>query len=192
MLPKMNFDDPRCINLFRQAGESELPVLFDAMDGETSYGLVAGPGLHRLEKTLQECPGTIFIGHGPTFWAEISADVPSGQRSGYPRGPIAPGGAVSRLLRQYRNLWIDISAGSGHNALTRDPQFGLAFLQEFQDRALFGTDACKRTDLERGCPNVTFFHGLREGWKIPESAWEKIAWRNAVRLLKLPLSEARS
>ena len=31
------------------------------------------------------------------------------------------------LLRKYPNLYGDLSAGSGYNAITRDPAFGDAF-----------------------------------------------------------------
>ena len=185
MLPKLNFDDPRALNLFRQAAEFALPVLFDAMDTKTSYGLVAGRGLRRLERALQACPKTVFIGHGPTFWAEISAVVPAAERCRYPKGPVARGGAVPRLMRRYPRLWADLSAGSGHNAMTRDPAFGVAFIKEFQDKLLFGTDSCRRSDLTDGCANVTFFKRLREERQIAAAAWEKIAWKNAVRLLKI-------
>jgi uncharacterized protein len=185
MLPKMNFDDPRCLNLFRQAAEFEMPVLFDAMDSETSYGLVAGVGLARLEKALQECPRTVFIGHGPTFWAEISAEVPPNLRSAYPKGPIVRGGAVPALMRRYPNLWADTSAGSGHNALTREPAFGIAFLDEFQDKMLFGTDSCVRSDVDRDQQNTAYLRRLGDERKLTPEAWEKIAWKNAVRLLKL-------
>ncbi len=134
LLPKLDFDDLRCLNLYRQAGKFGLPVLFDMQDRPDGYGLRDDFGLPKLEHALQACPDTVFIGHGPTFWAEVSAEVPADGRSGYPEGPIKPGGAVSRLMREYPALCADISAGSGHNALTRDPIFGLEFLDEFQDK----------------------------------------------------------
>ncbi len=88
-------------------------------------------------------------------------------------------------MRQYPNLWADTSAGSGHNALSRDPVFGLEFLDEFQDKIMFGTDSCRRSDIHEPLPIVTFIKNLREDGKLPESALEKIEWRNAVRLLEL-------
>lgn len=187
LLPKMEFDDPRCLNLYAQAGEFGLPVLFDMQDRADSYGLRDDHGLPRLERALQACPDTIFIGHGPTFWAEISAEVPAEARAGYPTGPVVPGGAVPRLMRQYPNLWADISAGSGYNALTRDPQFGLEFLDEFQDRLIFGTDSCRRSDLAITYPIVAYFRELRETKALSEEALEKIQWRNCARLLNLQL-----
>jgi len=184
-LPKLNFEDPLCLNLYRQAGSFGLPVLFDMQDRPDGYGLRDSHGLPRLEHALRECPGTVFIGHGPTFWAEISADVPADQRSGYPRGPIVPGGTVPRLMRTYANLWADTSAGSGNNALNRDPVFGIEFLDEFQDKMMFGTDSCKRSDLGIIYPNVAFMRKLREDKQLSEAALEKIEWRNCARLLQL-------
>jgi uncharacterized protein len=185
LLPKLDFDDPRCLNLYRQAARFGLPVLFDMQDRPDGYGLRDEFGLPRLERALQLCPETVFIGHGPTFWAEISGEVPEGDRSGYPPGPVAPGGAVPRLMRQYAKLWADISAGSGHNALTRDPAFGLEFLDEFQDQLMFGTDSCSRSDVSDVYPNVRLVRELREGGRLSESALEKIEWRNATQLLGL-------
>jgi len=188
VLPKLDVDDPRCLNLYRQSGRFGLPVLFDMQDRPEGYGLRDEFGLPRLEHALQSCPETVFIGHGPTFWAEISGEVPVGERSGYPQGPVAPGGATPRLLRRYANLWADLSAGSGHNAVTRDPAFGLEFVDEFQDKLLFGTDSCRRSDVESTYPNILFIKDLREHQRLPEAALEKIEWHNAVRLLGLSVA----
>lgn len=184
-LPKLDFDDPRCLNLYRQAGNFELPVLFDMQDRPDGYGLRDDFGLPKLEHALHVCPETVFIGHGPTFWAEISGMVPANNRAGYPTGPITPGGAVSRLLRQYPNLCADTSAHSAYNAFTRDSSFTLEFLEEFQHKILFGTDSCLRSDIQRLWPGVAFFNQLRAEKKVSEEALEKIAWKNCARLLKL-------
>jgi len=190
LVSKLDFDDPRCMNLYRQAGKFALPVLFHIEDRPEGYGLRDGSGLPRLEHALRECPETMFVGHGPTFWAEISADVPADSRGGWPysSGPIKPGGAVPRLLRQRGNLWADISAGSGHNALTRDPAFGLEFLDEFQDKLLFGTDSCKRSDVDSVWMTVALVRELRQTGKLSAEALDKIEQKNAVRLLKLDLT----
>lgn len=185
LLPKMDFDDPRCLNLYRQAGAFNLPVLFDMQDRPDGYGLRDDLGLPRLERALQACPETIFIGHGPTFWAEISAEVPPGQRSGYPKGCIKPGGAVPRLMRRYPNLRADLSAGSGHNALTRDSTFGLEFVDEFQDQLIFGTDSCRRSDSALIYPNVAWLREAKDKKRLTTAVLDKIEWQNAVRLLRL-------
>jgi predicted TIM-barrel fold metal-dependent hydrolase len=148
------------------------------------------PGLPGLERSLELCPETTFIGHGPSFWAEISGEVPEELRWGYPTGPVTSGGAVPRLMRKKENLWADTSAGSGYNALTRDESFGLDFLEEFSQKLLFGIDSCLASDVERLPPIVTYFQHLREEKLLPEPVLEAICWRNAARLLDLPVREA--
>ncbi len=184
-LPKLPFDDERSLVLYRQAGELGLPVLFDLMASPWHYGMLDEPGLPGLERALQLCPETIFIGHGPSFWAEISGEVPEELRWGYPTGPVTPGGAVPRLMRRYGNLWADTSAGSGYNALTRDEHFGLDFLEEFHQRLLFGIDSCLASDVERLPPIVSYFRRLREEKLLPEPVLEALCWRNASQLLDL-------
>jgi predicted TIM-barrel fold metal-dependent hydrolase len=184
-LPKMEFDDPRCLNLYKQAGKFGMPILFDMNSNPTYYGLTDKDGLPRLEHALKVCPKTVFIGHGPSFWAQISGDVPAKYLWGYPPGPVKKGGAVPRLMAKYDNLWADLSAGSGHNAITRDPKFGLEFLDRFQDKLMFGTDSCRRSDTIKTVPIVPFFQRLREERRVSKSAYEKLSHRNAERLLHI-------
>jgi len=137
------FDDPRVVNLFRQCGEWNLPITIETTGiGEGQYGFIDEAGSPRLEKLLRLLPKTIIIGHGPGFWADIGAGITNEEKCGYPKGPIKKEGSVPRLLRDYPNLYADISAGSGYNALTRDKEYGIRFLNEFQDKLLFGTDTC--------------------------------------------------
>ncbi len=185
LLPKMDFDDPRCLNLYRQSGRFGLPVLFDMADTPHGYGLRDDTGLPKLEKALRDSPETKFIGHGPTFWAEISGDAPPDSRSGYPGGPVKPGGAIPRLMRRYPNLWADISAGSGLNALCRDRGFSLEFLDEFRDRIIFGTDSCRRSDVNSMSPNVAYIRGLRDSKSLDTDALDKIEYINCMKLLGL-------
>lgn len=177
------FDDPRVVNLFRQCGEWRLPVTFEsAGPGEGRYGLVDEVGSPRLERLLQQAAQTTIIGHGPGFWAEIGAGLRPEEKSGYPRGPITGEGSLWRLLRAYPNLYADISAHSGFNALTRDPQWGLRFLIEFQDRLMFGTDVCF-ADPEGRMPHLEWLRGLRASGQISKDVWEKITYRNALCVL---------
>ena len=90
-------------------------------------------------------------------------------------------------MRRYPNLWADISAGSGHNALTRDRAFGLAFLDEFQDKLLFGTDSCLRSDVNGVWRTVALLRELEASRSLSAEALEKLQWRNAARLLNLDL-----
>jgi len=86
------------------------------------------------------------------------------------------------LMRQYPNLHGDLSARSGLNALTRDPDFGYGFMEEFQDRLYFGTDIA---NVPQRMPIVDYFKMLKEDKPISAEAYEKIAWRNAAGLLGL-------
>lgn len=70
----------------------------------------------------------------------------------------------------------------GHNALSRDPAFAYRFLEEFQDRLFFGTDICAPSNQT---PLVEFLREAVEGGHISRTAYEKIAWKNAERLLGL-------
>jgi hypothetical protein len=176
-------DDPMVVNLFRQCGDMEMPVLFHLVDRiGAPYGLVDDIYLPRLEKVLKELPQTIFIGHAMSFWAEISSDVDEKTRGGYPKGPIKSPGRLQELLKKYNNLYGDLSAGSGFNAITRDPEYGYKFLEEFQDKLLFGTDFCHHN---QEVPIVDYIkNALKEG-KISEMAYKKITRLNAERILKL-------
>ena len=103
-------------------------------------------------------------------------------RYGYPDYPIAEEGVVPRLMRRYPNLYGDLSANSGCNALARDLDYAVQFLNEFQDRLLFGTDICA-PDTET--PLVDLLTGLRDDAKISEEVFGKIARENAIKLLEL-------
>jgi hypothetical protein len=101
---------------------------------------------------------------------------------GYPTGPVTDGGRLVELMRTYDNLWGDISAGSGNNALVRDWDFGCRFMEEFQDRLLFGTDICQ---CPQTVPQVdTMNRALAEN-KISQTAYDKINYLNAEKLLDL-------
>ena len=53
---------------------------------------------------------------------------------------MTPGDAIDTLMNKYPNLYGDLSAGSGANAISRDKKFGRAFLIRCADRLMFGTD----------------------------------------------------
>ncbi len=176
-------DDPMVLNLFAQCGELDMPVLFHLVDRiGAPYGLVDDIYLPRLEKALKELPKTIFIGHAMSFWAEISADVSEETRGGYPKGPITKPGRLQELLRKYDNLYGDLSAGSGFNAITRDPEYGYKFLEEFQDKLLFGTDFCHHN---QEVPIVDYIKNALKKGRISQTAYKKITRLNAEKLLGL-------
>jgi predicted TIM-barrel fold metal-dependent hydrolase len=130
-------DDPRNLDIFRACSELKLPVLLH-MD---SLRNTDEPDLPGLERVLREAPGANFIGHATTWWSSISGGIQTGKElNGYPKGPVKPGGAIDRLMEKYPNVYGDLSAGSGLNAIRRDPDFGRQFLIRRADRLLFGTD----------------------------------------------------
>ena len=67
----------------------------------------------------------------------------------YPKGPVTPGGLTDRYLSDYPNMFGDLSAGSGLNALTRDEDFTRDFLKRHQNKLLYGSDC---NDLEGAGP----------------------------------------
>ena len=54
--------------------------------------------------------------------------------------PIARDGVTDRLLGDYGNLFGDLSANSGNNAMSRDADFTRDFLRRHQDKLIFGSD----------------------------------------------------
>ena len=184
--PNIPFDDPLNMNLFGHVEEAGLPLTFHiapVIGG--CYGCYDELGLPRLENVLKSFPELILLGHSQPFWAEISADVSEENRNTYPEGPVTPGRVVE-LMERYPNLHGDLSAGSGLNAISRDPEFGFRFMEKFQDRLLFGTDIA---NVPQELPIVDYFRGLKEEKRISEEAYEKITWRNASRLLNLGVTE---
>ena len=180
----MPFDDPMCLNLYHHCGRVGFPVLFHlaVRVAYELYGVADEIGLPRLEKTLRECPDTVFIGHAMAFWAQIASNVEEETRGGYPAGPVAGPGRVPELLQKYPNLYGDLSAGSGFNAISRDPEFGYRFLDECQDKLLFGTDICH---VNQDVPIVPWLNEARDAGKISNACYEKIARTNARKLLGL-------
>jgi len=180
-IPNIHLDDPLNLNFFGQVEEAELPLTFHlASQIGGYYGCVDEPGLPRLEKVLKMFPKLVFLGHSQVFWAEIGPLKNEAERNGYPKGPIPKEGRIVELMRRYPNLHGDLSAGSGFNAISRDPEFGYKFMEEFQDRLYFGTDIA---NVPQDLPIVPYFKKLKEEKLISPQAYEKIAWKNAFNLL---------
>jgi predicted TIM-barrel fold metal-dependent hydrolase len=167
-------DDPGNRTIFRICSELGLPVLLH-MDTIRNTDEPVLPGLDRV---LRESPGAKFIGHANAWWSSISGDVTKETLGGYPTGPVKPGGAIDRLMDKYGNLYGDLSAGSGLNAIRRDPGFGREFLIRRADRLLFGTDY-----LSQGQQVDQFT--LLDQLDLPEEVQAKIYRENARSLLGL-------
>lgn len=177
------FLDPMVQNLFHHAQDLDLPVTFHiAPTIGGNYGLYDEPGLPQLELSLRQFPKLKFLGHSQAFWAEMGRLDTPGDRWVYPKGPIREEGVVPKLMRRYENLYGDLSAGSGYYALYRDPDYAIGFLNEFQDRLLFGTDLVAP---DTPAPLVDFLLDLRREGRLNETVFAKIARENAVKLLGL-------
>ena len=105
-------------------------------------------GFERFHKMLERYPTVSFIGHAQTWWANIDKNH-NDQTVLYPKGPVTAGGLTDRYLSDYPNMYGDLSAGSGLNALTRDEAFTRDFLVRHQDKLLFGSDC---TDVDGSGP----------------------------------------
>lgn len=178
----MFFDDPMSENLLYHCGECDMPVIIHIAPYQFGcYGIVDDLGLPRMEKVLKKYPKLRIIGHSQPFWAEISTDVTAENRNSYPTGKVTDG-RLTCLLREYDNLFCDMSAGSGFNAMARDPDHACRFMEEFQDKMMFGTDVCSpRNEMELShWLDAAFSTGC-----ITETVYKKICRENAIRILKL-------
>lgn len=181
--PNLWWDDDRVLNLLSHLEKVGLPVLFHVASKERGqYGLIDDHRLTKLEFVLRTFPKLQFIAHSMGIWSNISGDANEENWMGYPTGPVTPGGRLIELLRTYDNLWGDISAGSGNNALVRDKEFGFRFLEEFQDRLLFGTDIC---GFGQEVPQVDTMNEALASGLLSQEGYDKIAYQNAVKLLGL-------
>jgi predicted TIM-barrel fold metal-dependent hydrolase len=177
-------DGPLMDNFFYHCAETDMPVIIHISPavGE-GYGIVDDLGLGRLEKMLKKHPKLKIIGHSQPFWSEISGDTTESMRNTYPAGKIT-GGRLHALLRDYEHLYCDLSAGSGLNAMTRDEDHALRFLEEFQDKLMFGTDICSVQNTHHLALS-RFYDRLYDGKLISEQIYRKICRDNAIRILKL-------
>ena len=120
-------------------GELDVPILVHFQEVPHFEGEgVWSTGFKRFEAMLKAYPKTKFIGHADAFWANVSADYAN--EAAYPTGPIKRGGITDKLLGDYANLFGDLSANSGNNALSRDPEFTADFLARHQNKLVFGSD----------------------------------------------------
>lgn len=177
------FLDPLVQNLFRAAEENEMPVTFHVSPQISgNYGLFDNSGLIQLEECLKRFPKLKFLGHSQAFWAEMGVLKKESERYGYPGYRILKEVSVPKLMRKYPNLYGDLSAGSGCNALKRDRKFAIKFLNEFQDRLMFGTDICSP---DTPTPLVDFLVELKDSGDISKNVFAKVAKDNAVVILGL-------
>ena len=125
-------DSPHIEKIAGIARAYQVPVLLHFQ--HETYNL----GFERFYKVLEKFPSVTFIGHAQTWWGNI--DKGHDQPVLYPKGPVTPGGITEQYLSDYPNMFGDLSAGSGQNALTRDEAHAADFLVRHQDKLCYGSD----------------------------------------------------
>ena len=177
---RMLLDDPRCLELFRAAGRLKCPVVVHIdvpyrPDDKTVEPVYQpswyGGTIDNLARAMSACGETIFIGHAPGFWREISGDA-SAEAALYPKGPVTPGGRLAGLLEDHPNLRADLSAPSALWAMKRDPKHAETFLTRFADRLLFGRDTYDG-----------HLQDLLDSLDLADDVRQKIMFRNARELV---------
>ncbi|MBI5774070.1 MAG: amidohydrolase family protein [Verrucomicrobia bacterium] len=164
--------------LYALAGEYRVPILLHFQ--HATYN----KGFERFHKVLEKFPKVNFIGHAQTWWANIDAGH-ADQKVLYPKGSkVTPGGITDRLLRDYPNMFADMSAGSGLNALLRDEEHTRGFLERHQDKILYGSDCTDTIGRGPGCQGAQTIAAIRR--LAPSRAVErKILYENSKKLFRL-------
>ncbi|MCK4308215.1 amidohydrolase [candidate division WOR-3 bacterium] len=169
-------DSPLTDILYNACEKLHLPVLLH-LDNWINRDRLGLPG---FEKVLKRHPRLIFIGHGPAFWREISARVKRTDTA--PGQKVFPGGKIDYLLKKYPNLYADLSAASGYNALNRDRTFAYRFLERNRHKLLFGTDYLS---YGQKTPIIQFFKEA----PLKKNTYKMIVEKNAQKILKLKMEE---
>ncbi len=177
-------DDPMTDNLFAHCAELDLPVTIHISPKlGRGYGIVDELGLPRIEKMLKKHPKLRIVGHSQPFWAEISGDLTEEKRNGYPTGKVVEG-TLTRLMREYDNLYCDLSAGSGSNAMMRDPEHAAKFMAEFSDRIMYACDICTKGNTHQYDFDA-FLTQMVESGALSMENYKKIVRENAIRVFKI-------
>ena len=173
---QLRIDDSRVVKLLKVAEGLGVPALVHIEEGPLFNYC---HGVDRLEEVLKLVPDLKLVLHGPGWWRHVSAE-PSTEA--YPKGPLKGEGLVHKFLRRFDGLYADISATSGLNALARDPEHARKFLEEFQDKVVFGTDfPCLSEEGQFG-PDGSHIR-LIESLQLPARVIRRVMRENAENLL---------
>lgn len=178
-------DDPKLDNLFSACEELDMPALIHIgpIMGR-NYGMIDEIGLPRIESVLKKHPKLKLIGHSQCFWAEITAEVSLETRTSYPSGKVTEG-RIAKLMRDYENLYCDLSAGSGSAAFMRDPEYTAKFVAEFPTRIMYGIDQCFPDEDEHAFNLNAFMDKMLDDGMIAPEHYANIARYNAAKLLDI-------
>ena len=180
---RIRWDHPAMRALLGACEEVGFPLIFHSITADvSSYGVIDEIGLPGLESVLRDFPELVVVGHSPGFWSEVSGNLTLPEKTTHAEGPIRPGGAVLRLMRNYPNLHGDLSAGSGFTAISRDTEFGLRFIEEFGERLFFGLD-CNKPDCNTGL--LEWMNQHHSAHSISDAHFEGVMGGNIARILNI-------
>jgi predicted TIM-barrel fold metal-dependent hydrolase len=168
-------DSPEMHRIYDVAQARRVPVLMHWQFEMYNYGF------ERFHKILEKYPRVNFIGHAQTWWANIDSRYQD-QKVLYPKGPVTAGGLTDRYLSDYANMYGDLSAGSGLNALTRDEDFTRDFLARHQNKLLYGSDCNDLDGAGEKCIGAQTIAVLRR-LSPSKSIERKLLYENARRVL---------
>ena len=171
-------DSPAMQRLYELAAAYNVPILMHWQTGSYNHGF------DRFHRMLAKYPRTNFIGHAQTWWANIDAANVDDPRKLYPTGKVTPGGLTDKYLRDYPNMYGDLSAGSGLGAFARDPEHGAAFLDRHQDKLMYGSDCNDASAVAARCSGLRQLEQVRR-LVTNKAAERKILHGNAKRLFRL-------
>jgi len=155
-----------------------VPILMHWQYGAYNYGY------DRFDKMLAKYPKTTFVGHAQTFWAHIDKDYKDNAKNLYPKGKVTPGGWTDLYLSDYPNFVGDLSAGSGNNALTRDPDQARAFIERHQNQLVFGSDCVDRVGHGPICSGWATIQAVRQ-LSTSKAVERKLLYENARRIYRI-------
>ena len=170
-------DSPEMQRIYDVAQAHRVPVLMHWQFEMYNYGF------ERFDKILEKYPRVNFIGHAQTWWANIDRNYQD-QKVLYPKGPVTPGGLTDRYLSNYANMFGDLSAGSGLNALTRDEGFTRDFLTRHQDKLLYGSDCTDFDGAGAKCSGAQTIAVLRR-LSATRPIERKLLYDNAHKLFRI-------
>lgn len=171
-------DSPGMQELYRLAADYDVPILIHWKYEVYSFGF---PRFYRM---LEKHPKTKFIGHAQTWWGNIDKKQQDHPWDTYPKGPVIKGGLTDRYLSDYENMYGDLSAGSGLNALSRDESFSRGFFKRHQDKLLYGSDCADTVGKGEACTGAQMIALIRR--LAPSKEVErKLLYGNARKMLKL-------
>lgn len=182
------WDAPGVRRLLKACQELHMPLLCHMAPAAKPpfYGIVDNYHLDGLEWALSEFPDLPIIGHSQIFWAQMTPcdpdQDPMARNFVYSASRVIQEGRVQQLLRRYPNLYADLSANSGANALLRDPEYAMGFMQEFTDRLLFGTDIVTSKAI---APLALWLDSLLSTRQLNQTVYQKIVRQNAIKLFGL-------